>query len=144
MFYDPKTRGSMFFDPKNAQIHVFRPVNSRIHVYRTKKQDGANFSKVVVPAKITLVKKEYLDDVVPKISEYANTQNIVKKADFSSNHQFHIAIKKLSQKISWYKLDCRKPSNLHSFWPTLNNVSLFLAFIKIIFSMSSITVLSNG
>ena len=68
-------------------------------LYRTKKQDGANFSKVVVPAKITLVKKEYLDDVVPKISEYANTQNIVKKADFSSNHQFHIAIKKLSQKI---------------------------------------------
>ena len=68
-------------------------------LYRTKKQDGANFSKVVVPAKITLVKKEYLDDVVPKISEYANTQNIVKKADFSSNHQFHITIKKLSQKI---------------------------------------------
>ena len=54
---------------------------------------------MVVPAKITLVKKEYLDDVVPKISEYANTQNIVKKADFSSNHQFHITIKKLSQKI---------------------------------------------
>ena len=36
---------------------------------------------------------------MPKISEYANTQNIVKKADFSSNHQFHITIKKLSQKI---------------------------------------------
>ena len=69
-------------------------------LYRTKKQDGANFSKVVVPAKITLVKKEYLDDVVPKISEYANTQNIVKKADFSSNHQFHIDFKKLSQKIN--------------------------------------------
>ena len=68
-------------------------------LYRTKKQDNTNFSKVVVPAKITLVKKEYLNEVVPKISEYANTQNVVKKADFSSNHQFHIDIKKLSQKI---------------------------------------------
>ena len=68
-------------------------------LYRTKKQDNADFTNVVVPAKITLVKKEYLDEVVPKISEYANTQNIVKKADFSSNHQFHIDFKELSQKI---------------------------------------------
>jgi hypothetical protein len=68
-------------------------------LYRTKKQDNADFTNVVVPAKITLVKKEYLDEVVPKISEYANTQNIVKKADFSSNHQFHIDFKELSKKI---------------------------------------------
>lgn len=68
-------------------------------LYRTKKQDDANFSNVVVPAKITLVKKDYLDEVVPKISEYANTQNVVKKADFSSNHKFHIDFKELSQKI---------------------------------------------
>ena len=34
-------------------------------LYRTKKQDNADFTNVVVPAKITLVKKEYLDEVVP-------------------------------------------------------------------------------
>ena len=68
-------------------------------LFRTKKQDGASFKNVVVPAKITLIKKENLSEVVPKISEFANTQNVVKKADFSSSHPFHIGIKNLSNKI---------------------------------------------
>ena len=69
-------------------------------LFRTKKQNNrVNFSNVVVPAKITLVKKEILSQVVPKISEYANTQNVVKKADFSSSHPFHLSIKNLSNKI---------------------------------------------
>ena len=69
-------------------------------LFRTKKQNSrVNFSNVVVPAKITLVKKEILSQVVPKISEYANTQNVVKKADFSSSHPFHLSIKNLSNKI---------------------------------------------
>jgi hypothetical protein len=69
-------------------------------LFRTKKQNNkVNFSNVVVPTKITLIKKENLSQVVPKISEYANTQNVVKKADFSSSHPFHISIKDLSKKI---------------------------------------------
>ena len=68
-------------------------------LFRTKKQDGANFTNVVVPAKITLIRKENLSEIVPKISEFANTQNVVKKADFSSRHAFHIDIKNLSNKI---------------------------------------------
>ena len=69
-------------------------------LFRTKKQDHKiRYDNVVVPAKITLVKKESLSEVVPKISEFANTQNVVKKADFSSRHPFHINIKNLSNKI---------------------------------------------
>jgi len=68
-------------------------------IFRTKKQDNVNLEKVIVPAKITLINKENLGDIVPKISEFANTQNIVKKADFSSSHPFHINIKDLSNKI---------------------------------------------
>jgi len=68
-------------------------------LFRTKKQDNANIANVVVPAKITLVKKENLNEVVPKISEFANTQNVVKKADFSSSHPFHVDMKNLSNKI---------------------------------------------
>ena len=68
-------------------------------LFRTKKQDNANIANVVVPAKITFIKKENLNEVVPKISEFANTQNVVKKADFSSSHPFHVDIKNLSNKI---------------------------------------------
>ena len=68
-------------------------------LFRTKKQNSANFTDVMVPGKITLVKKEDIEEIVPKISSSANTQNVVKKADFSSNHEFHMKIKKLSNKI---------------------------------------------
>ena len=78
-------------------------------LYRTKIQDRANFTNVMVPAKITVVKKEKIKDIVPKISEYANTQNIVKKADFSSNHTFHKEVKELSEKV-------RTPSNQKWFY----------------------------
>ena len=54
--------------------------------------------KQLYPQKL-LQLKEDLASIVPKISEFANTQNIVKKADFSSNHPFHITIKDLSNKI---------------------------------------------
>jgi hypothetical protein len=78
-------------------------------IFRTKKQDSANFTNVMVPAKIILVRKEQIDEVVPKISEFANTQNIIKKADFSSKHNFHIQMKKLSNKI-------RTPEGLQWFY----------------------------
>ena len=68
-------------------------------LFRTKKQNSANFTDVMIPAKITLIKKEDIEEIVPKISHSANTQNIVKKADFSSNHDFHLQIKKISNKI---------------------------------------------
>jgi hypothetical protein len=38
--------------------------------------------------------------MVPKISLFANSQNIIQAADFSANHPFHIAIERLS-KVIW-------------------------------------------
>lgn len=49
-------------------------------------------SGVFVQMKLTVVPAERSEDIVPKISEYANTQNKVNAADFFSNHPFHIRI----------------------------------------------------
>jgi len=68
-------------------------------IYRTKKQDMVSFDDVMVPAKITVIEKNNIEKLVPKISEYANTQNVVKKADFSSNHVFHVKFKELSNAV---------------------------------------------
>ena len=69
-------------------------------ISRTHKVDGIDLKKVIVPAKITIVSKEQFTEVVPNISVYANTQNSVKTADFSSNHEFHKKFKKLSETIT--------------------------------------------
>ena len=68
-------------------------------IHRAKKQDGADISSVFVPAKITRVAGETLDQLVPKISQYANTQNVIQMADFSANDPFHVEIERLSQTI---------------------------------------------
>ena len=68
-------------------------------IHRAKKQEGADISSVFVPAKITTVAGETLDQLVPKISQYANTQNVIQMADFSANEPFHVEIERLSQTI---------------------------------------------
>jgi hypothetical protein len=56
-------------------------------------------SKVFVQMKLTVVPTARSEDIVPKISEYANTQNKVNAADFFSNHPFHIRMEQFSRKV---------------------------------------------
>lgn len=55
--------------------------------------------EVFVQMKLTVVSPDKSEDIVPKISEYANTQNKVNAADFFSNHPFHILIEQFSRKV---------------------------------------------
>ena len=68
-------------------------------IHRAKKMDGVDISSVFVPAKITKVTGDTLDQLVPKISRFANTQNVIQMADFSANDPFHVEIERLSQTI---------------------------------------------
>jgi len=69
-------------------------------LHRAKRMDNADISAVFVPAKITtLLKPEKLEEIVPKISLYANSQNKIDVSDFSANHSFHIEIERLSTTV---------------------------------------------
>lgn len=59
----------------------------------------ANLSKVFVQMKLSIVPSERAIDVVPKISEYANSQNRVNAADFFANHPFHVRVEGFSRRI---------------------------------------------
>lgn len=56
-------------------------------------------SRVFVQMKLTVVPPDRSEEIVPKISEYANTQNKVNAADFFSNHPFHIRIEQFSRDV---------------------------------------------
>jgi hypothetical protein len=65
-----------------------------------KLKDGNGLADIFVPMKLTVIQKnEQYDDMVQKISRYANSQNKVTDADFFSNHPFHIEFEKLSKRI---------------------------------------------
>ncbi|QOL82344.1 AIPR family protein [Pseudooceanicola spongiae] len=55
--------------------------------------------QVFVQMKLTVVAPDRSEEIVPKISEFANTQNKVNAADFFSNHPFHIRIEQFSRSV---------------------------------------------
>jgi hypothetical protein len=67
-----------------------------------KGKDKAPLKDVYVQMKLSLVPSKDVEVVVPKISEYANTQNKVNAADFFSNHPFHLRIEEISRRL-WAK-----------------------------------------
>ncbi len=68
-------------------------------IHRAKKQEKIDISSVAVPVKLTKVTPERLEEFVPLISRYANTQNVIQVADLSANHKFHIEIERLSEEV---------------------------------------------
>jgi hypothetical protein len=68
-------------------------------LYTASKTLKEQIQQVFVQMKLTLTPKECSEEVVPRISEYANSQNKVNAADFFANHPFHIRIEELSRRI---------------------------------------------
>lgn len=68
-------------------------------LFHTRRKDKAGLDNVFVQMKLSIVDPTLSETVVPKISEYANTQNRVNAADFFANHPFHIQMEKFSRRI---------------------------------------------
>ncbi|MET9336638.1 AIPR family protein [Nonomuraea sp. NPDC003804] len=68
-------------------------------LHHAARRDNADLSTIQVPAKITVVAPELLDELVPKISLYANSQNTINEADFESNSPFHVELERLSRRL---------------------------------------------
>lgn len=101
-------------------IHNFQIVNggqTTAAIYTTKKlgernRKEVNLCRISVMVKLTVVKKDYAEMVIPHISEYSNTQNKVSPSAFSVNHPDHKQIEKLSRNI----LTPSKPNVTETKW----------------------------
>ena len=81
---------------RNFQIVNGGQTTASIHMAMRNKID---LSEVFVQMKLSVVKPEKTEDVVPRISEYANSQNRISAADFFSNHPFHIRMEGFSRRL---------------------------------------------
>lgn len=68
-------------------------------LFHTKQKDKISLDKIFVQMKLAVIGNQESETVVPRISEYANTQNRVNAADFFSNHPFHIRLEEFSRRI---------------------------------------------
>lgn len=78
-------------------------------------REKVDVSRIAVQAKITVVDGPLLDELVPDISRYANTQNKVQQADLSSNDPFHIRIQQLAGSV-WAPATRRTPRQTRWFY----------------------------
>ncbi len=68
-------------------------------LFHTHRKDKTSLEKIFIQMKLSVISEVESESVVPRISEYANTQNRVNAADFFSNHPFHIRIEEFSRRI---------------------------------------------
>ncbi|WP_290526088.1 AIPR family protein [Alcanivorax sp.] len=68
-------------------------------LFHTRRRDKADLSQIFVQMKLSVIDSQSSEDIVPRISEYANTQNRVNAADFFSNHPFHVRMEGFSRRI---------------------------------------------
>lgn len=68
-------------------------------IHRAAKKDRAELDKVFVQMKLSQVKAELLNELVPQISLFANSQNKVSDADFSANDPFHLKLEEMSRTV---------------------------------------------
>ncbi len=68
-------------------------------LFNTKKIDKADLKDIFIQMKLTIINDEKINEVVPNISRFSNTQNKVSEADFFSNDIYHIRIEEKSRRV---------------------------------------------
>lgn len=68
-------------------------------ILNARKKDRLSLSGVTVQMKLTEVNRDDAHELIPKIAQFANTQNKVAVADFFANHPFHRKIEEISRRL---------------------------------------------
>ncbi|SAK51657.1 AIPR protein [Caballeronia pedi] len=68
-------------------------------ILSARKKDQLSLSGVTVQMKLTEVNREGAHDLIPRIAQFANTQNKVAVADFFANHPFHRKMEEISRRL---------------------------------------------
>ena len=94
-----KPRNDGVYIKKIRDLQIVNGGQTTASIFHTNRKDKVPLENIFVQMKLSVVDKEKGEEVIPKISEYANTQNRVNAADFFSNHPFHIRIEEFSRRI---------------------------------------------
>ena len=82
-----------------SDLQIVNGGQTTASILRARKQDRFSLDGVTVPMKLTVIARERAHDLIPRIAEYANTQNKVAVADFFANHPFHRKMEEISRRI---------------------------------------------
>lgn len=98
-----------------SNLQIVNGGQTTASIFTAMKKSKADLSNVFVQVKLTVIPPDKVEAVVPKISEFANTQNKVSAADFFSNHPFHLRMEEISRRI-WAPSSQGKLTQTHWFY----------------------------
>lgn len=91
--------GSEWRIRKITNLQIVNGGQTTASIYHAYKKEPEKVARLSVPVKLSIVQAHLLDEIVPLISRYSNSQNKVSDADFYANDTFHVAVQKLSEQI---------------------------------------------
>lgn len=94
---DEGSNGLVVTSISNLQIVNGAQTTGSLHAVM--KTAAEQLQRVFVQMKLTVVPFDRAEEIVPRISEYANTQNKVNAADFFANHPFHVRMQDFSRDV---------------------------------------------
>lgn len=84
---------------KITDLQIVNGGQTTASLFQTRLRQKASLDDVYVQMKLSIVTPDIAETIVPKISEYANTQNKVNAADLFSNHPYHVRMEEFSRRI---------------------------------------------
>lgn len=82
---------------KLANVQIVNGGQTTATIHDAARRLGSDISRVAVAAKVVVVGSAIRDEMVKRISRFANTQNPMQQADLSANEPFHVAVERLSR-----------------------------------------------
>jgi len=101
-----------------CSVHDFQIVNggqTTASIAAAARRGEVDLSQVTVAMKLTIIPREKVDQLVPLISKYANTQNRIQEADFSANHPWHVELQQISR-ATWTQPSADSPRGTRWFY----------------------------
>ncbi|MBF0886855.1 AIPR family protein [Gluconobacter sphaericus] len=80
-------------------LQIVNGAQTTASIYRALKVDKLPLDQVAVSMKLTLVPPDKLEEFVPLIARFANTQNPIQVADLSASDRFHQQFETLSESV---------------------------------------------
>ncbi|BBO06289.1 hypothetical protein SG09_56390 [Bradyrhizobium ottawaense] len=82
-----------------SDLQIVNGGQTTASVLYAKDRSGADLGRILVPMKLSVIERERIEETVPKISRFANTQNKISEADFFSSHGFHVKMEQISRRL---------------------------------------------
>ncbi|WP_442776047.1 AIPR family protein [Sphaerotilus montanus] len=91
--------GGRSFISELVDLQIVNGGQTTASILNARIKDRLSLDGVNVAMKLTVVELAGAADLIPRIAEYANTQNKVAVADFFANHPFHRKMEEISRRL---------------------------------------------